>query len=106
MNTANNTVNVQIMGRSYTIKCPADKVIELQRSAHYLDAKMHEYLESGQNMGRERIAIMVALNLTHELLATEEESKHQAVLDQRLRQLNSKVSQGLNTPLEIAYTDE
>ena len=36
----------------------------------YLDKKMHDIRDSGKVVGVERIAIMTALNLSHELLNT------------------------------------
>ena len=37
----------------------------------YLDAKMNEIRKAGKVMGAERIAVMAALNVAHELLSVQ-----------------------------------
>jgi cell division protein ZapA len=38
------------------------------QAVEYLDAKMREIRDSGKGVGHERIAIIAALNIAHELL--------------------------------------
>ncbi len=64
------TMNVSIMGREFRVACPDDEREELLQSVSYLDKKMREIRDSGKVVGSERIAIMAALNITHELLTT------------------------------------
>ena len=64
------TMNVSIMGREFRVTCPDDEREELLQSVSYLDKKMREIRDSGKVVGSERIAIMAALNITHELLTT------------------------------------
>ena len=40
----------------------------MREAAAYLDAKMREIRDAGKVVGHERIAIMAALNIAHELL--------------------------------------
>ncbi|SEK39835.1 cell division protein ZapA [Nitrosovibrio tenuis] len=63
-----NAMDVSIMGRDFRITCPDDEREELQRAVIYLDKKMREIRDSGKVIGSERIAVMAALNITHELL--------------------------------------
>lgn len=67
-----NTLSVTILDREYMVACPEGAEEELERSARYLDRKMNEIKSSGQVFGLERIAVMAALNLTHELLNNSE----------------------------------
>ena len=69
MNTSK-TINVTIMGREFRVACPDDEREELLQSVSYLDKKMREIRDSGKVIGSERVAIMAALNITHELLTT------------------------------------
>jgi cell division protein ZapA len=63
-------VEVNIMGREFTIACPPDERESLLSAVSYLDKKMSDIRESGKVVGIERIAMMAALNLAHELLTT------------------------------------
>jgi cell division protein ZapA len=58
------------MGREFRVACPDDEREELLQSVSYLDKKMREIRDSGKVIGSERVAIMAALNITHELLTT------------------------------------
>lgn len=64
---ANNTVKLNILDRDYNVACPADAESELREAAQQLHNKMTEIKQSGKVFGVERIAVMAALNLIHEL---------------------------------------
>lgn len=66
----NKTVSVEILDKDYQIACPADEELALERAARELDARMRTIRTSGSVIGVERIAVMAALNLCHELQAT------------------------------------
>lgn len=61
-------VDVSIMGREFTISCTDEERASLIDAVNYLDKKMREIRDSGKVVGTERIAVMAALNITHELL--------------------------------------
>lgn len=63
-------LDVAIMGREFRVACPEDEQEALLASVDYLDHKMREIRDNGKVIGVERIAIMAALNITHELLNT------------------------------------
>jgi len=63
-------VDVSIMGREFRVACPEDEQEELLAAVSYLDRKMREIRDAGKVIGVERIAIMAALNIAHELLTT------------------------------------
>jgi cell division protein ZapA len=63
-------LDVSIMGREFRVACPEDEEEELLASVAYLDRKMRDIRDSGKVIGVERIAIMAALNIAHELLTT------------------------------------
>ncbi len=68
--TSTQAVDVKIMGREFTISCTEDEREGLLSAVSYLNKKMSEISDSGKVIGVERIAIMAALNLSHELLNT------------------------------------
>ena len=61
-------LNVSILGREYRVACKESERAELMRAVHYLDGRMREIREAGKVAGTERIAVMAALNIAHELL--------------------------------------
>ncbi len=63
-------VEVNIMGREFTIACPPEERDSLLSAVSYLDKKMCDIRDAGKVVGAERIAMMAALNLAHELLTT------------------------------------
>ena len=60
-------VSVSILDKEYQVACKPDEREELLQTASELDGRMRAVRKSGTIVGLERIAIMVALNLCHEL---------------------------------------
>ena len=65
---SNETVYVKILDKDYQVACPPEERGELLQSAQILDDRMRMIKRSGSVIGLERIAVMAALNLSHELL--------------------------------------
>jgi cell division protein ZapA len=63
-------VDVNIMGREFTVSCTDEERPGLMTAVNYIDKKMRDIRDSGKVVGVERIAVMAALNLAHELLTT------------------------------------
>ena len=61
-------VEVKILDKEFLIACPAEEKEGLMQAADYLSEKMQEIKSSGKVIGTDRIAIMAALNITHEML--------------------------------------
>jgi cell division protein ZapA len=64
------TIEVSILGRSYRVSCEDGEKEALMKAVAYLDDKMGEIKQSGKVSGTDRIAVMAALNIAHELLST------------------------------------
>ena len=64
------TLDVTILDREFRVACPEGERAELLETVSYLDKKMREVRDTGKVATLERIAIMAALNITHELLTT------------------------------------
>jgi cell division protein ZapA len=62
-------VTVYILDKEYRVACPEDEHSALLASAGLLNARMKQIRESGKVIGADRVAVMAALNLTHELLS-------------------------------------
>jgi cell division protein ZapA len=63
------TVEVNLLGRTYRVACEEGERESLMQAVAYLDAKMNEIRKAGKVVGAERIAVMAALNVAHELLS-------------------------------------
>lgn len=92
------SITVKFLGKEYKINCPKGKEANLLDAAIYLDQRMLEIKQQGRIYGIERIAIMAALNLAHELL-TQNSNQHADAteINQRLQQLHDKIDQALET---------
>jgi cell division protein ZapA len=62
------TLNVSILGREYRVACKESERDELLQAVQFLDQRMREIRDSGKVAGTERIAVMAALNIAHEVL--------------------------------------
>lgn len=60
------TLDIKIQGREYRIACPAEEAEALQAAADLLNTRMGEIAKATKSTG-ERLAVMTALNLAHEL---------------------------------------
>ena len=70
MNQKSKTLDVTIMGRTYKVACSDEERNALLSAVAYLDRKMTEIKNAGKVSSAERIAVMAALNITHELLSS------------------------------------
>ncbi|HEX9192634.1 MAG TPA: cell division protein ZapA [Burkholderiales bacterium] len=68
MSSKPKTLDVSIMGHTYKVACSDDEREALLSAVAYLDRKMSEIKSAGKVASSERIAVMAALNITHELL--------------------------------------
>lgn len=65
-------INVQILDKDYLVGCPEEERPALVAAAKYLDQRMREVRDGGKVIGTERIAVITALNIAHELLQQRE----------------------------------
>ena len=94
---ASNKVTILIMGKEYQISCPPEHEQSLIQAALNLDKQMRAISESGKVIGLERIAIMTALNLSHELLQLRSDNSSAVqVSGQQLDRMNTKLDSALN----------
>lgn len=87
------TVEVDILDKEYLVACPEDSRESLRQAARHLDAKMREIRASGKVFGTERIAVMAALNITHDML---EQNTMSDAATGLLRTMDSKLDTALD----------
>jgi cell division protein ZapA len=61
-------VAVHILDREYLVACPPEQRASLLEAASVLDAQMRQVRNAARSAGLDRIAVLAALNLTHELV--------------------------------------
>jgi len=64
------TLEVTILGRGYKVACEDGEREALLQAVAYVDGKMNDIKGTAKVSGTERIAVMAALNIAHELLST------------------------------------
>jgi len=84
------------MDKDYRVACPPGEEEILKASADFLNNKLKEIRGRGSVIGTERIAIMAALNLAHELLSSKEYENSFNDLGSRVANLQEKINLALN----------
>jgi len=85
-------ISIRILGKEYNVACSTEEQESLISAAANLDRKMREIRDSGKINGSERIAVMVALNIMHDLyLLQEEKQKPEQEFSEKLSDLRYKI---------------
>jgi len=94
-------LNIRIMDKDYRVACPADQQATLRDSADFLNDRLNDIKNKGSIIGTERIAIMAALNLAHELLGSKDSIDTLGDVDNRMLNLQKKIDIALRD-IEVA----
>jgi cell division protein ZapA len=65
-------IDVRILDRDYRLAVPADEKARLLDAVRVVDEKMRAIRDAGRVAGVDRIAVMAALQLAHDLLGSAE----------------------------------
>ncbi|OGT71186.1 MAG: hypothetical protein A3I78_10080 [Gammaproteobacteria bacterium RIFCSPLOWO2_02_FULL_56_15] len=85
-------INITIFDKEYLVTCKDDEREQLHTAVAFLNDKLLELKRGGKVIGAERIAMITALNLTHELLAYKREKTfYNESIDESIRRLNNKI---------------
>jgi len=86
------TLALSILDREYRVNCPQGAEDELREAARFLNDKMEEIREAGSKAGKvlgtDRIAVIAALNITHQLLDAE---NREATVSTDLQRLTKRI---------------
>lgn len=89
-------VTIRILDKEYQIACSEEERHSLLDSARYLDERMKEIRNTGKVIGSERVAVMAALNITHDLLQNRMHAQNNVAVDSaKLKNLQEKVETAL-----------
>ena len=107
MTESRKTLSVHILDKEYRILCKTAETESLTMSALYLDKKMREIRNSGKVVGLERIAVMAALNITHDyLLSKSNKEDYIQSVREELQGLLEKIEGAIRShQTEFAYSD-
>lgn len=94
--TESTAVQVKILDKEYQVSCPPADQEALIKSARYLDENMRKIKGRGNIHGIEKIAVMAALNITHDMLRKNRlinETRH--VTSKNVLRLEEKIDSAL-----------
>jgi cell division protein ZapA len=98
------TLGVRILDKEYQVACPADQVDELTASARYLDSQMRAIRDAGKVLGVDRMAVMAALNISHDLLRLQQAQRaERAAVDKKLAELSARLDRALDEQKQLAF---
>ena len=97
-------MRIHILDKEYLVACPENEREALFASAELLTTKMKEIRDSGKIVGADRIAVMAALNMAHELLEHKNsKDDYQHSISKRIRALQDKIDIALNHGNQLEF---
>ena len=90
------SLKIQILDKEYQVNCQPEEREALEYSAQLLNEKMDEIRQGSHIIGLERIAVMAALNLAHELIRSQTSSQQDAQASNLLQSMDSKLDSVLS----------
>jgi cell division protein ZapA len=94
-------IDVNILGRQFRVACTDEEKPELLKAVSYLDGKMREIRGSGKVIGVERIAIMAALNMAHELLSVRVDGVDLGEVRRKMTEMRTMIDEVLSSQDEL-----
>jgi cell division protein ZapA len=95
-------ISINILGKEYRIGCAPDEEDALIKAARLLDSRMREIRNSGKVVGTDRIAVIAALNLAHEVLSKDHSADATAnTANKRVRALRERIEIALNDSAQL-----
>ena len=102
MANTTNTLTVSILEREFRVNCPADSQDELTCAAKLLDDKMREIRNasntSGKVLGTDRIAVIAALNIAHQL---QQLQRQQALVLEEIGRIDERLEEALMADVQL-----
>ncbi|HET6546389.1 MAG TPA: cell division protein ZapA [Rhodanobacteraceae bacterium] len=88
----NEPVAIRILDREFLIACSPDERAGLTEAASFLDGRMRDVRARAHGAALDRIAVLTALNLAHEMIALKRSGgEDSARLAQQLHALQSRL---------------
>jgi cell division protein ZapA len=88
-------LQISIMGRDFRVACAPEEQKSLQEAVDFLNRKMQEIKDQGKINGLDRIAIMAALNISHEFLTAKVGNFDVSEFKRRMNSIESTLDQAM-----------
>jgi cell division protein ZapA len=98
VNESSVAVTVHILDRDYVVACAPEERLGLIEAAQRLDADMRQLRNASRTASLDRIAVLAALNIAHELIQERHRSSQGG--NELTRELDA-LRQKLDTALEV-----
>ncbi|MDQ3288862.1 MAG: cell division protein ZapA [Pseudomonadota bacterium] len=96
---SNQPVNIKLLDREYTVGCGPGEQDSLLSAARMLDSKMREIRGGNRMAALDRVAVLAALNLAHELQMQRQASEaNDRELNEALGKLHSRLDALIDVP--------
>ena len=96
MSEAKVTVNIRILDNEFQVSCAENEVEDLKASAQDVDRRMREIRDAGGTLGLERIAVLAALNLSHDNLRRgRQQQEAERLAGRRVRALAERIQKAV-----------
>jgi cell division protein ZapA len=94
-------VAVSILDREYLVACTPEERPGLIAAASFLDAKMREIRAGARSANLDRIAVLAALTIAHELIGARQRESHEAnALAHHLQAIHAKLERALPASIQ------
>ena len=96
-------ITVRILDKEYRVMCEPGEREALLAAAKYLNDKMLGIRSSGRVVGTDRLAVMAALNISHDLLRMRnEQSSNSTSLSRQAHELTQRVERALSEARQLS----
>ena len=89
-------LTIKILEKEYRIGCPEEEKDNLRASADLLNEKINEIRQQGSVIGTERIAVMTALNMSHEILHNQSITTEHNDLNERIDEISKHITESMS----------
>ena len=93
------TLNVNILGRGYTLLCTSEEKSTLLAAVALVDKKMTTITQQMGLSGHDKIAVFAALQIANELLQLNLHNSTQLEGSQRIERMVQQIDDAINPPI-------
>ena len=90
------SLKISILDKEYQVNCQTDERDALERSAELLNDKMSEIRHGSHIIGLERVAVMAALNISHDLIKAQKLASQDSGASDALDSMDTKLNSALS----------
>jgi cell division protein ZapA len=90
------SIKISILDKEYQVNCQTDERDALERSAELLNDKMSEIRHGSHIIGLERVAVMAALNISHDLIKAQNLASQDSGASDALESMDTKLNSVLS----------